>query len=487
MLAATQTPPLLSHVNVNEFSVSLPELKIISYLGPGASGGVAKILEPLVKQLGTRVHWIALSHVPAPSDNGASFCYYKPAISDALIEKHKHFCLTYLWPLLHGMPELAVFDYDGWKGFKQLNEAVALHCEAISAESFPTVSWTHDFQMALLAPALADEAGTIPCHFWHVPWPKPEVIAKTPIAHELVTGMLSNQLIGFHTNEYALNFLNTVQDVVPEATVDLLTMSVRYNDETVRVVVMPLGLDFAYWQQLAKENRPRAAAMPKKYRLANQVLLGVDRLDFNKGVLAKLNGLDNFLRHNTQWHRRFHYVQLWQKPLSMTSAFIDYAEEVEMKWRSINATYGSADWEPIVWLEAQADHQELAAWYLAADVLLVTPERDGLNLIAKEYVACRADEQGSLILSRQTGSAAELSTGALLVDAYDEKQIAEAITQALTMSVEEKRRRMLSMRHIVGWNQLHDWALSFLKQAIACKLPEPATQAVMQMPPITLI
>src|SRR5262249_6094032 len=272
---------------------------------------------------------------------------------------------------------------------------------------------------------------------------------------------------GFHTQEYATNFLNTVMEIIPNAAVDVLNMQVRVNRSLTTIVTMPLGLDFAYWQRLSKASRPKAAAIPKKYGLAHQVVLGVDRLDYTKGVIEKLQALSTFLTNNPSWLRRFHYVQLAQPPQSNRAEFTEYAALVRAKVCEINEHHRTDGWEPVVLLEGNFDHAELAAWYQAADALLVTPVRDGLNLIGKEYVACRQDEQGALILSRAAGSAAELSTGALVVDPHKPDQIADALSQALTMGFEEKRRRMHSMRHIVGWNQLHDWALGFLRLAIA--------------------
>lgn len=476
-----ETPPLLSHINAAELKPYLPALTVISFRGPGQAGGVSKALEPLVRQLETKINWLALSDIPgtAKSDtatqaelprqviaNFNGFSYIKPSVPANLFERHNNVVNSYLWPLLHERKDLAVFDREAWQGFRQLNEIVANEALAASTQSFPTIAWIHDYQLALVAPHLSAEAGIIPCQFWHVPWPKPDQFANAIVAEELVTALLSNHLLGFHTTEYATNFLNTVQLVVPNAEVDLLKMQVKLNGRLTNIVAMPLGLDFAYWERLSMANRPKAAAMPKKYRLANQVLLGVDRLDYAKGILEKLCGLELFLHNNPTWHRRFHFVQIVQTPQTVDKALTEYQQRVEEKVKEINERYHLDDWEPIVILNEHLEHAELAAWYLAADALVTTPVRDGLNLIAKEYVACRTDEQGAVILSKTAGCAAELSPGALLVEADNPYQIAEAFTEALSMNVEEKRRRMIAMRHVIGWNQLHDWALAFLHQAV---------------------
>ncbi|HEY9713190.1 MAG TPA: trehalose-6-phosphate synthase, partial [Chroococcales cyanobacterium] len=205
------------------------------------------------------------------------------------------------------------------------------------------------------------------------------------------------------------------------------------------------------------------------HRLANQIVLGVDRLDYSKGVLEKLAGLERFLETKPEWHRRFHYVQLAQAPQSQEADFTSYARQVQDKVTEINSKYAGNGWEPIVYIPGDLDQQELAAWYQAADVLAVNPVRDGLNLIAKEYVASRLDESGTLLLSNKAGCAAELSQGALIVDPDSPEQFADALQTAFSMDVEEKRRRMTLMRRVVGWNQLHDWALGFLQEAIGKK------------------
>ncbi len=471
MPSSLQSPPLLtplSREDFQELELFLPTLKVISYTGPGQSGGVSKSLEPVVKRLGTKVHWFAIEGQSLPNqtdDSPEGFSFYSPKVPPLLAERHRKAANDYLFPLLHGLTDKAKFEPENWKAFRQVNEIVASDCLSVSSQSFPTLCWLHDFQVPLAGPLMSMQAGLIICQFWHVPWPEPEVIVKSPVGKELVDALLCNKLIGFHTTEYATNFLNTVKELFPNAHVDFLKMEVRRRRSHTRVVVMPLGLDFSLWQKLARSNKPKAEAMAVRHRLANQVLLGVDRIDYTKGVLEKLQGLERFLETNESWLRRFHYVQVCHSANAGAGPG-EYESRVKAEITRINARFESNGWQPIMSLNEYLDQNELAAWYQAADVLLVNSIKDGLNLIAKEYVACRQDEQGSLILSKQTGSSAELSQGALLIDPQNPDSIAQAIAQALSMEVEEKRRRMNSMRRVVGWNQLHDWALGFLRQSI---------------------
>ncbi len=470
MYAGTQQPPLLAPLtqeDLGKLQVHLPALKIVSFRGPGHSGGVVSSLSPLTKQLGTQVHWVALSGVPSEENSHVTgFTFHRPELPAQLLEAHGRAIHEYLWPLLHGLPQRAVFDSESWKNFRQMSSVIANQALQVSSRSFPTLVWLHDFEMSLVAPLLGMDAGVILCHFWHAPWPNPDIMVESPVASEMVDALLYNKLLGFHTLDYARNFLATVQLVLPDAVVDFHALTVTYRGRVTQVTAMPLGIDFPYWQRLSKASRIAAESLSVRYRLAQQVILGVDRLDYAKGILEKLAGLETFLETYPEWFRRFHYVQLAQPVEVKTQAFEEYRQQVLQRIASINEKYRTGGWEPIVLIERQFEHPELASWYQVADVLAVTPVRDGLNLIAKEYVACRLDEQGTLVLSSQAGVAAELMSGALMVDPQLRREIATALSRALSMPIEEKRRRMVSMRHVVGWNRLHDWACGFLRQAI---------------------
>jgi trehalose-6-phosphate synthase len=469
MPTAAYSLPLLkpfSREDFDQLQLNLPSLKIVSYRGPGESGGVANSLGPVVKQLGTKINWFALSGVPSTDNHSGQFQFHAPQASQSVLENHRRVASGYLWPLLHGMPERAQFDLEDWKSFRQLNEVLASECLDVSSQSFPTLFWLHDFEVALVAPLCAMHAGVILTHFWHVPWPAAEIMTQSPIARKLVDALLCNKVLGFHTTEYATNFLTTVQELFPNTTVDMLRMEVKHRGHHTRVVVMPLGIDFELWHRRAKSTRPVAEALAIKHGLSNQIVLGIDRLDYSKGVLEKLQGLEKFLADSTYWHKRFSFVQISQRPQSNDEHYSDYAKAVKAKVDSINEQFGREGWQPIAHIEKQLDQSELAAWYQAADVLAVSPVRDGLNLIAKEFVACRLDEQGVLILSKQAGCAAELSQGSVEVNPHSDEEFAKALAQALVMEPEEKRRRMTAMRRVVGWNRLHDWALGFLKEAL---------------------
>ncbi len=471
----TLLPPITDE-EIERLELFLPTVNVISYAGPGASGGVPESLEPLVKKLGTRVNWFALSELPptdfAPNKNlveggRGGFSYYAPQATKRVFDAHQSIVNGYLWDLLHGYLNKTQFDAEGWKSYRALCQSVASQCITTASESFPTICWLHDYQLALASPILASQAGIVLSQFWHAPWPNAKIMTASPIGHELTEALLHNKLIGFHTDDYAVNFLQTVATLFNQAEIDLENKLIRFQGRLITVVVLPLGVDIGYWQKLAAMSQPSAEAITAKYSLASQFILAVERLEYTKGVIERLNGLELMLKTNPSYLKRFHYVQISQAAKRTDLSQLQYVRQVEEKIAAINAEYGRDDWQPIKHLQSKFDHVQLAAWYQAATALSINSISEGINIIAKEFVACRSDEQGALILSRKAGCARELSQGALLVDPKSPQEISNAFKAALNMDIEEKKRRMVSMRHVLHWNQLQNWALNFLRMAMS--------------------
>jgi trehalose 6-phosphate synthase len=448
----------------------LPTVNVISFAGPGTTGGVAASLEPVIKRLGTRVNWFALTNNPQTHSNSATtgFAYHTAQIPERAVASLEEFAQGYLWDLFHGNPHRAKFDPIAWKNFRQLCDMVASECITLASESFPTICWLHDYQLALTSPILASQRGILLCQFWHVPFPKVEVLSQSPIGKEITQALLHNKLIGFHTEEYAANFIDAVAYFYPEAQIDRSLKVINLSGHQTRLAVMPLGVDLAYWHKLAMETKPHSEALARHYNLAQEFIIGIDKLDYTKGIIERLNGLEQFLDSYPQWQRRFHYVQLSQPNSTQASpAQKQYENDVDNRINEINQRFARDNWQPILHIKEHLGHKKLAAWYQATSALSINSLSDGLNLLAKEFVACRHDELGVLILSQNTGAACELQNGALLVNPRKKDELAKAFNEALTLSWEEKRSRMLSLRHAIGWNQLISWALGFLGQALA--------------------
>ncbi|MBX9694970.1 MAG: trehalose-6-phosphate synthase, partial [Cyanobacteria bacterium] len=268
--------PLLAPVSPEELveaDFHLPTVKVISYAGPGKTGGVSTSLEPIVKRLGTKVHWFSVEEEPESERNqdgtvtgvksigsrdGASmysisresessFKFYNPELPKHIIDGHRRFAALHLWPLLHSQPEVAEFNLQDWRAYQQLCASLASRCQSVQQESFPTLFWIHDYQFAMTAPLVAAERGALVCQFWHVPWPVASKFVQSPVAKELVDAMLSNSVLGFHTAEYAHNFMETVEALFPSVSVDYMNMVISSTRRKTRITVMPLGLDIARW------------------------------------------------------------------------------------------------------------------------------------------------------------------------------------------------------------------------------------------------
>ncbi len=455
--------------NLSALDLHLPKLKIVSYRGPGQSSGVACSLEPIIKQLQTKIDWLAISGQPGISAAHSNFFFHTPQISQAILERHAKISYQYIYPFWHELLPTVDFDNNLWKSFRQFSQIVASETMSIASQSFPTLCWINDYQMALVSPLLATQAGVILSFFWHIPWPKTEIALQVPVIKELVDALLSNKIVGFQTNESAMNFLSTVQEIAPQTHVDFLNMSIKHGRTITRVLVMPVGIDFDFWQDIASKSPSIGSSLASKYKLGSKLVLGVDKLIPSRGILEKLDGLEEFLEHAVHWQKQFSYVQIAYASRGDSESSKLYAKQVTEKIASINSKYQTIDWKPISLLNGYFDKRELAAWYQAADVLAVNSLKDGINLVAKEFVASRTDEQGALILSKQSGSAPELSQGALFVDPLNKEDFCKNLSQALSMSLEEKHRRMAAMRRTVSWNKLQDWALTFLHESIAVK------------------
>ncbi len=465
---SSQSQSIPTASSSSALDLHLPNLKLITYRGPGQCNVVSASLEPILKQLQTKVHWLALSGQPEAT-NQSNFFFHTPPVSQSILERHAKISNQYIYPYWHELLPTADFDGNLWKSFRQFSQLVASETVRIALQSFPTLCWVNDYQMALVSPLLATQAGAILSFFWHIPWPKAEIALQTPIVKELVSALLSNRIIGFQTNEHAMNFLATAQEIAPQINVDFLNMEIKQGRALTKVVVMPVGIDFDFWQDTASKSRALAETIAGKYKKGSKLVLGVDKLIPARGILEKLDGIEEFLAHAVHWHKQFNYVQIAYASKSDMESSDFYAKQVTEKIASINDKYQQADWKPISLLNGYLDKSELAAWYQAADVLTVNSLKDGINLVSKEFVACRLDEQGAVVLSKQSGSGPELSQGALFVDPFNKEDFSKNLSVALSMSMDEKHRRMTAMRRTVSWNKLQDWALSFLHEALNVK------------------
>ena len=311
--------------------------------------------------------------------------------------------------------------------------------------------------------------------FWHIPWPNPEVFGICPWQRELVDGLLGADLIGFHIQSHCNNFLETVDRAV-EALTEWDRFAVNRKGHVTRVRPYPISVAFPENASPAKQVRSAGeerAALCEELGIEGSLLgVGVDRVDYTKGILERFRAIERFIESHPGYQNRFTFVQIGAPSRTHIERYHHFLDEVVAEAARINARFPAGRWKPIVLLKRHHSHEEIARFYRAASLCLVTSLHDGMNLVAKEFVASREDDQGVLILSTFAGAAHELSD-ALLVNPYDVQQLAAAILRGLEMPQEEQVARMRRMRQIVREHNIFRWAAHLLSDLTEIRIDVP--------------
>jgi trehalose 6-phosphate synthase/phosphatase len=364
-----------------------------------------------------------------------------------------------LWPLFHYLLETVNLDArSDWEVYREVNERFAA---AVAAKARPgDVVWIHDYQLALVPELLRRRLpGVTVGFFLHIPFPSSDVFRILPWRAQILRGLLGADLIGFHTAQYRQNFVSSAARVLGiEPDVD----AVIHDDRRVALGIHPIGIDAAHFAALAAE--PHVQAEAQRIRAEAQgrrIVLGIDRLDYTKGIARRLLAIERFFEREPALRQSVRFVQLAVPTREKVEAYAEFRRRVNEMVGRINGHYGSVNAVPIHFLHRSLSPEQVVALYVAADVMMVTPLRDGMNLVAKEYVATRRDGDGALVLSEFAGAAAELAE-ALLVNPYDIDSVASAVKRALVMPPAEKRARMTALRRRVTDTDVHHWAKAFL-------------------------
>jgi len=381
-----------------------------------------------------------------------------------------------LWPLCHIAHTRPVFRPNDWLQYQKINRRFAdavLH-EMAGTES--PILLAQDYHFALL-PRMVKEArpDARVAIFWHIPWPNPEVFGICPWQRELVDGLLGADLIGFHIQSHCNNFLETVDRAV-EALTEWDRFAVNRQGHVTRVRPYPISVAFPENSRRVNQARSagaeRAALCAEMGIEASLLGVGVDRVDYTKGILERFRGIERFLELNPAYQQRFTFAQIGAPSRTDIERYKNFLDEVGAEAERINARFQSSRWKPIVFLKKHHSHEEIARFYHAASFCMVTSLHDGMNLVAKEYAASRDDERGVLILSTFAGAAHELSD-ALLVNPYDISQLADAIHRALEMPEEEQAARMRRMRQTVREHNVYRWAAHLLSDLTEIRIEIP--------------
>jgi trehalose 6-phosphate synthase len=375
-----------------------------------------------------------------------------------------------LWPLCHIAHTRPTFRATDWEQYLAVNRKFAdVLLDEMAAEKEPLVL-VQDYHFALLPRLLKERRPDARIAiFWHIPWPNPEAFGICPWQSELLDGMLGADLAGFHIQAHCNNFLETV-DRALESRIDWEHFAVNRREHLTSVRPFPISVEFSEDGEAAP--RERAELFRGLGQQPQYLGLGVDRVDYTKGIPERFRAIERFLDRYPSYREQLIFAQIGAPSRTRIRRYQELMAEVESEAERINRRFRTGAWKPIVFLNQHHGREEIARLYRQADFCLVTSLHDGMNLVAKEYIAARGDEQGALILSRFAGASHEL-TDALVVSPYDTDELAEAIRTALAMPAEEKRARMRRMRAIVEEHNVYRWAGNLIAELASIRL-EPA-------------
>ncbi len=464
--------------------------------GPGgavqtqrASAGLIGALEPAVAAAGA--HWISWSGferetpkqgeaLPERVDvmlDGKTCMLRRIPLTEREASLYYYGCaLRTLWPLMHLQLGRVQFDAEAWRAYKRVNQRFA---DAVLEAYQPGDRiWIHDFHLALVPGMLRAARPDAQIGFsWHIPWAPPDALRALPWCRELLEGVLAADQVGLALPRYVRQLVVTAEEiggarVQLEEGGALITM----NGRTARVGAYPIGCDFSHWAERARAARGGRAVRLKRNMLAEKLALAVDRLDHTRGIFERLRAIERFFDRYPSWRGRLVFCQIAVPSRTRVEEYRDMKREIDTLVDRINARFAQGAWMPIRYLYRSFEPDELAVYYAAADVALVTPLADGLSFVPFEYCASRTREDGALIVSSLAG-AAEALPEATLVNPYDEETVAATLHAALEARPDEARARMRALRERARLRDARGWLTSFWRATWGedLLLPEPAS------------
>ena len=386
-------------------------------------------------------------------------------------EEEQHFYYGFsnegLWPLCHIAHTRPTFRIDDWHYYKKVNEDFAKAVlDETKSEEAPFIL-IQDFHFALLPELIKREKPKAKVAiFWHIPWPNPESFGICPWQREILQGILGSDLIGFHTQYHCNHFMETVNSAL-ESRVLWDNFSVKVGGRTTYVKPFPISIAFTLTDYDIDTPKIKPSQLLNEYGLSARFIgIGVDRIDYTKGIVEKFLSIERFLEKNPSYVGKFTFIQIGAPSRTLLKTYSDTVSAVENEANRINLRFKSKNWKAILLLKRHHSHIEISPYYSSADFCMITSLHDGMNLVAKEFVASRNQNDGSLILSRFAGASQELH-GAILINPYDIEKSADAIKSALEMTKEEQNQRMMQMRLVIVRHNIYSWAATLLRTMAA--------------------
>ena len=447
---------------------------------PG-SGGLVTALTPLMKDNhGTWVGWPGVTgeeDLKAPIQEFASqqgYSLHPVSLSDKELQGYYHgFANEVLWPLLHGFHTKCNLEPGYWEQYQTVNDRFAQELVGISKEN--DFIWVHDYHLMLVASGIKKGFGQRNCcYFHHIPFPGPDIFLKLPWRLEILNALLDFRLLGFQTNEDVINFLRCLEAVFSdvEQRFSQGLYEIKCGSRATMAGAFPISIDFDYFAGRAKTDEvSQATAKLKRLHVDQQVILGIDRLDYTKGILERLEALRYALEHFPDLRGNLSLIQVLIPSRQQVPEYQNLKERIQGLIGEINGQFTEPGWIPIQYLYRSLSQDELVSFYLAADIALLTPLWDGMNLVAKEYCACSHHENNVLILSEFAGAASQMFQDALLVNPHHVVKVAQVIRRAYYMHKSERSERMKRLRESVRKNDIFFWLRTYLEAAFEGKSP----------------
>ncbi len=453
---------------------------------PG-SGGLVTAMAPVLRNRGgVWVGWPGTSeHITMDKFTGAAsqeagYDLRPVALSTEQVEGYYYgFANRVVWPLFHDLQTMCDFNPDFWRSYIEVNGEFA---KAIEEYSDPSdYVWVHDYHLMYVRRAMREmEIKRQTGFFLHIPFPPVDIFLKLPWRAEILRALLEYDLIGFQTMRDRRNFTDCVRLLLPEAHVSgrgpVVTVSIE--GQRVQVGAFAIGIDFNEFAVAAGSNEVAERAWYFHESLPNRtIILGVDRLDYTKGIPERLEAMRLALERYPQLQQNVTLVELVVPSREEVPEYAELKAQIERQVGEINGQFTTDGWVPIHYMYRSLPREELVAYYRAAEIGFLTPLKDGMNLVSKEYCACNLEGNGVLILSEFAGATAQLQKGALLVNPYDIEGVADTIYRAVTMDKEERYQRMRRMRESVRRYNIYWWVDSFLQTGFGLHLSDfPTTE-----------
>ncbi len=421
-------------------------------------GGLVRALVPILEARGGAwVGWPGIADTPLEPFEHDGISQIPVTLSqDDIDDFYFGFCNGTLWPLYHDAVIAPDFHRHWWRAYESVNRRYAE--QVLDVLDPAGIAWVQDYQLQLVPEFIREaEPGATIGFYLHIPFPPIELFARLPWRDEIVRGLLASDVVAFQTRRSGENFIRCARrygNAVPIGR-GMLDVGGRH----VRVQRAPIGIDVGEFRQLAQS--PQIQQQAERIRRAmgepDKVILGVDRLDYTKGIDVRLKAIETLMTWSKDEDVRYEFVQVAVPSRESVPAYGELREHVEALVGRINGEHARPGWSPIHYLYRSLPLEELVAYYVAADVMLVTPLRDGMNLVAKEYVACRVDNDGVLILSEFAG-AAEQMRAAMLVNPHDVNAVASALRKAVTLDPADIEAKMRALNRTVKREDVYRWA-----------------------------